>query len=295
MSTHHCFVIVSIPDRRSLATSFVYRRKFRSWTVKGRRRRQPKSSWLIWSAKCRRQKPWLPKRKNGYLRSVKDKPLPSIFYSIYFKKCFYLTLFFLRLCTFLVLILVIFSSPKPVFLFSDTWILLTGAPLNQVQAVVLASHKQVTLSRKEMVKLESSCKVSGKSLHGPTYKPPQENSQEIKHKIAMIQKNYKEFQNKKNSKQKSMQGDVVADPQNLPKAAEGDKKSPVETPGSKGSQGAGKATLKSFSISLCLVLFRFGFQVSMAATFSTCIAMGKVFISFSFTKANEFRTRHKMW
>ena len=160
--------------------------------------------------------------------------------------------------------------------------------------MVLASHKQVTLSRKEMVKLESSCKVSGKSLHGPTYKPPQENSQEIKHKIAMIQKNYKEFQNKKNSKQKSMQGDVVADPQNLPKAAEGDKKSPVETPGSKGSQGAGKATLKSFSISLCLVLFRFGFQVSMAATFSTCKAMGKVFISFSFTKANEFRTRHKM-
>ena len=153
------------------------------------------------------------------------------------------------------------SRGHHIILFSDTWILLTGAPLNQVQAVVLASHKQVTLSRKEMVKLESSCKVSGKSLHGPTYKPPQENSQEIKHKIAMIQKNYKEFQNKKNSKQKSMQGDVVADPQNLPKAAEGDKMSPVETPGSKGSQGAGKATLKSFSISLCLVLFRFGFQV----------------------------------
>ena len=98
-----------------------------------------------------------------------------------------------------------------------------------------------------MVKLESSCKVSGKSLHGPTYKPPQENSQEIKHKIAMIQKNYKEFQNKKNSKQKSMQqGDVAANPQNLPKATEGDQTSHEENPGSKGSQGAGKATLKVF-------------------------------------------------
>ena len=45
-----------------------------------------------------------------------------------------------------------------------------------------------------MVELEKQCKVLGKSLSGPGYKPPQENSHEIKQKIAMIQKNATKMQ-----------------------------------------------------------------------------------------------------
>ena len=45
-----------------------------------------------------------------------------------------------------------------------------------------------------MVELEKQCKVLGKSLSGSGYKPPQENSHEIKQKIAMIQKNATKMQ-----------------------------------------------------------------------------------------------------
>ena len=66
--------------------------------------------------------------------------------------------------------------------------------INQLKHVVLMSHKQVSSRRKEIVKLEGECRTIGKKLVNADYKPPQENSREIKNKIALIQKNAKRMQ-----------------------------------------------------------------------------------------------------
>ena len=77
-----------------------------------------------------------------------------------------------------------------------------------------------------MVELERQCKTLGKGLRGPGYKPPQENSQEIKQKIAMIQKNAKKMQSLSSNKKSA----VVAAAQKTSSPGE-DKKGVVDKEG----------------------------------------------------------------
>ena len=64
----------------------------------------------------------------------------------------------------------------------------------QIKEVVMHSHNEISIKRKEMVRVENECKNIGSEVFGPFYKPPQESSRKIKEKIALIQKHANEIQ-----------------------------------------------------------------------------------------------------